>query len=69
MAELTEFNEDVRVEYSLEALIATAPFENLRPGYKIAANVRPGEHPNKTRERLKETLVAWILEDIDEARK
>ncbi len=66
---MAQFDDEVRVEYTLDATVNLTNFENVKPGYRVASNVRPGEHPNETRARLKKLVVGWLEEDIDEARK
>lgn len=57
---------NVRVEYSIDATINTGNFQNVKPGYKISADVPEGVSPSVVRERLKATADAWLEQDIAE---
>lgn len=57
---------NVRVEYSMEATINTGNFENVRPGYKVSADVPDGVHPNDVREKLKALVDGWLEADFEQ---
>jgi hypothetical protein len=61
--------ENVRVEFSLEVTINTGNFQNVRPGYRLSADVPEGAHPNSVRDKLRATVETWISEDIEEYRE
>ena len=56
----------VRVEYSVEATINTGNFTNVKPGYRISADVPDGVSPSLAREKLKHTVDTWLEQDIAE---
>lgn len=60
---------NVRVEYSVEATINLGNFQNVRPGYRISADVPEGVHPNEVREKLKALGQSWLEQDAVEAIK
>lgn len=55
---------NVRVEYSIDATVNTGNFENVKPGYKIGADVPEGTSPSAVRAKLKATADAWLEQDI-----
>lgn len=57
---------NVRVEYSVEATINMGDFQNVKPGYKLSADVPDDTHPNAVRDKLKALADAWLDQDIDE---
>lgn len=65
---MAKFN-NVRVEYSNEATINIGNFQNVRPGYKISADVENGIHPKEARAALKALADAWLEEDIEQIQK
>lgn len=60
---------NVRVEYSLECTINLGNFENLRPGYKVSADVPDGVNPNEVRSKLKALVDSWAEQDVEEIRR
>lgn len=56
--------ENVRVEYAIDATINTGNFQNVKPAYKVSADVPEGEHPDQTRAMLKALADRWLEEDI-----
>lgn len=58
--------ENIRVEYSIESTINTGNFQNVKPGYKLSADVPEGDHPGVTRDMLKRLADGWIEQDIAE---
>lgn len=60
---------NVRVEYSNEATINTGNFQNVRPGYKVSADVEEGTHPKEAREALRALVDAWLEEDVAEIQR
>ena len=64
MSDVTPTN--VRVEYSVEATINIGNFENVKPGYRISADVPEGTSPTAVRAKLKATADAWLEQDIVE---
>lgn len=60
---MAKFN-NVRVEYSNEATVNTGNFQNVRPGYKVSADVEAGVHPDEARAALKALVDAWLEEDV-----
>lgn len=69
MANLKVAPTGVRVEYIVEATINTGNFQNVKPGYRVSADVPDGVHPNEVRARLKTLVDAWLEEDIDQYRE
>lgn len=61
--------EHVRVEYSVEATINTGNFQNVRPGYRLSADLPAGMHPQDARAKLKKLADAWLEEDIEAIHK
>lgn len=61
--------ENVRVEYSVEATINTGNFQNVRPGYRLSADLPAGMHPKDARARLKALADSWLEEDIEAIHK
>lgn len=57
---------NVRVEYTNEATVNTGNFQNVKPGYKIAADVEEGVHPNEARAALKALVDTWLEEDVNQ---
>jgi hypothetical protein len=55
---------NVRVEYSLEATVNTGNFENLKPGYKLSADVPDGIHPDVIKKKLKALVEDWVAKDV-----
>ena len=62
MSEETPTN--VRVEYSAEATVNVGNFENVKPGYRISADVPEGQNPTLVRDRLKRVVDAWLEQDV-----
>ena len=60
---------NVRVEYNIETTVNTGNFQNVKPGYKVSADVPDGVHPSEVRAKLKALADAWLEEDVDEIRK
>lgn len=60
---------NVRVEYSVEATVNTGNFTNVRPGYRVSADVPEGANPAEVKNFLKQKVDAWIEHDVDEIRK
>lgn len=59
---------NVRVEYSKEATINIGNFENVKPGYRVSADVPNGVHPDEAKKKLKALVEGWLNEDIAEER-
>lgn len=57
---------NVRVEYWQEATINTGNFENIRPGYRVSADVPDGVHPSEVRNKLKALVDGWMEADFNE---
>lgn len=57
---------NVRVEYACEATVNVGNFENIKPGYKVSADVPEGTSPHDIRAKLKATVNAWLEEDVIE---
>lgn len=60
MANLT----NVRVEYNAEVTVNTGNFQNVRPGYRVSADVPEGMHPNEARAKLKNLVDGWLEDDV-----
>lgn len=56
----------VRVEYSAEITVNTGNFQNVKPGYRLSADVPDGEHPGTVRTKLKTLVENWLEEDVNE---
>ena len=56
---------NVRVEYSVEATVNTGNFTNVRPGYRVSADVPEGVSPSEVRSFLKDKVDAWLEADVD----
>ena len=61
--------ENVRVEYSVEATINLGNFQNVKPGYRVSADVPEGSHPAEVREKLKALVDPWLEADIAQYRE
>lgn len=59
---------NVRVEYSVDATINLGNFQNVKPGYKVSADVPDDQHPADVRTKLKALADKWLEEDIDQYR-
>lgn len=59
---------NVRVEYIIDATINLGNFQNVKPGYRVSADVPDGVHPNEARAKLKALVDPWLEEDIDQHR-
>ena len=59
---------NVRIEYIVEATINTGNFQNIKPGYRVSADVPDGVHPGDVRAKLKALVDPWLQEDVDEIR-
>lgn len=59
---------NVRVEYSVDATINLGNFQNVKPGYKVSADVPDDQHPADVRAKLKALADKWLEEDIDQYR-
>jgi len=57
---------NVRVEYTVEATINTGNFTNVKPGYRLSADVPDGVDPEEARQFLKATANTWLEQDVDE---
>lgn len=57
-----------QVEYSLEVTVNIGNFENVKPGFKIIADVPAGEHPEATKKRCEDTVNAWMDEAVKNIR-
>jgi len=57
---------NVRVEYTVEATINTGNFQNVKPGYRVSADVPEGMHPEEARAKLKALVDPWLEADITE---
>lgn len=60
---------NVRVEYAVDATINLGNFQNVKPGYRISADVPDGTHPEEVKNRLKGLADKWLEEDIDHYRQ
>lgn len=60
---------NIRVEYSVEATVNTGNFTNVRPGYRVSADVPEGTNPAEVKNFLKEKVDAWLEHDVDAIRK
>lgn len=60
---------NVRVEYTVESTVNTGNFTNVKPGYKISADVPNGVHPQVVRAELKQLADEWIEQDVDAIHK
>lgn len=60
---------NVRVEYSVESTINLGNFQNVRPGYRVSADVPEGGTPSETRLMLKTLVDGWLEADIDAIQK
>lgn len=61
--------ENIRVEYSVEATVNTGNFTNVRPGYRVSADVPEGVNPAEVKNFIKEKVDAWLESDVDEINK
>lgn len=59
---------NVRVEYNAELTINTGNFNNVKPGYRVSADVPEGIHPSSVRDKLKALVDGWLEEDVNEIR-
>lgn len=59
---------NIRVEYSVEATINLGNFENIRPGYRISAEVPEGSNTREVRAQLKALADGWLEEDFEAIR-
>lgn len=57
---------NVRVEYSAEITVNTGNFQNVKPGYRLSADVPDGTHPSEVRAKLKGLVEHWLEEDVNE---
>lgn len=60
--------ENVRVEFSTEVTVNTGNFTNVRPGYRLSADLPKDATLDEVRDFLKEKVETWLEEDIDEIR-
>ena len=60
---------NVRVEYIVEATINIGNFQNVKPGYRVSADVPDDQHPNEVRAKLKALVDPWLEEDVDTFRR
>lgn len=56
---------NVRVEYIIEATVNTGNFQNVKPGYRVSADVPDDQHPSDVRAKLKALADAWLEEDVN----
>lgn len=56
---------NIRVEYSVETTVNTGNFTNVRPGYRVSADVPEGANPAEVKNFLKEKVDAWLEHDVD----
>ena len=56
---------NVRVEYENSVTVNTGNFQNVRPGYRVSADVPEGMHPNEARARLQSVVDRWLEEDVE----
>lgn len=61
--------ENIRVEYSIESTINLGNFQNVKPGYRVSADVPEGGTATGTRNQLKSLVDRWLEEDISEHQK
>ena len=57
---------NVRVEYVVEATINIGNFQNVKPGYRVSADVPDDQHPGEVRAKLKALVDPWLEEDIEQ---
>ena len=57
---------NVRVEYVVEATINIGNFQNVKPGYRVSADVPDDQHPAEVRAKLKALVDPWLEEDIEQ---
>lgn len=57
---------NLRVEYTIDATINTGNFQNVKPGYRVSADVPEGVHPSVVRAELKALVDPWLEADIAE---
>lgn len=55
---------NVRVEASTEATVNIGDFQNVRPGFKISADVEEGEKVFEVKNKLVETITAWLEAEV-----
>ena len=55
---------NVRVEYSVDTTINTGNFQNIKPGYRVSADVAEGVHPDDARKALEDLVNPWLEEAI-----
>ena len=56
---------NIRVEYSCEATVNTGNFTNVRPGYRISADVPEGTSASEVYEYLETRLDARLERKVD----
>jgi hypothetical protein len=61
--------ENVRVEYSIETTINLGNFQNVKPGYRLSADIPEGSNASTVRSQLKALADRWLAEDIEEHQK
>lgn len=60
---------NVRVEYIIDSTVNIGNFQNVKPGYRVSADVPEGMHPSEARAKLKALVDPWLEDDIAQIRK
>lgn len=63
MSDVTPTN--IRVEYSVEATVNVGDFQNVRPGFKLSADVPEGTSPTAVKNKLKDTADVWLEQAVE----
>lgn len=62
----SEVFKNVRVEYENSATINTGNFQNVKPLYRISADVADGVSPTEAKDRLRAVVDAWLEAHVKE---
>lgn len=57
---------NVRVEYENSATINTGNFQNVKPLYRVSADVAEGVSPTEAKNRLKALVDTWLEQHVEE---
>jgi hypothetical protein len=59
---------NVRVEASIDATVNIGDFQNVKPGFKISADVEEEEKVFEVKDKLVNTISSWLETEVQKIR-
>lgn len=60
---------NIRIEYSTEATVNIGDFQNVRPGFKVSADVADGSSPTEAKKLLVGLVNDWLEAEVASIRE